>query len=166
MPRDKYNEIRNQVLKLTQEKEEIMERWRDDSRAKSEEIATARKEVERLAEKVRSSRTYHGRNKMMATEFNRYEHANSEMIAKYTREQIFPHLKFLHRSWSAYLPEDKRSFYCKIKVEVGLDAPADVDLESFWNGSTVPLFNKKLCETRSNVNTGVKNQYLGKVAAA
>ena len=164
--RDKYNEVRSEVLKLTQEKAEIMDRWREDSAEKSEQLASARKEVERLAEKVKSSRSYHGRNKMTTKEFNRYEHANSEMIAKYTREQVFPHLKFLHKSWSAYLPLDPRSFYCKINVEVGLDAPPDVDPEIFWNESTVPLMNKKICETRSNVNTGHKNQYKGKVVPA
>ena len=161
--RDKYNDIRKQLIEMTRAKEDILAKWKEDSNEKSERLASIMREAEMLAEKVRSTRHYHGRNKVTSKEFNRYEHANSKVIAKYVRENIFPHLKFLHKSWSKFLPKDTMSFYYKIESEVGLDVPEDVDPESFWVDSTVPLFNKKICETRSNANTGHKNQYKGKV---
>jgi len=75
-------------------------------------------------------------------------------------KDVFRVKKFLHHSWSYWLPLDKRSFCAKILSQ--LDMPEDMEPEWSWHKKIVPLINSKLCDIRSEATKGIQKAYLCK----
>ncbi len=91
--------------------------------------------------------------------FDGYDHVNSEIISKFCKKQLFPHHKFVHKSWKDYNLTNKGSLYSKIHQEI--DLPDYVRQnpskgEYFWMNKMVPMINKKYWEIRANVTAKIK----------
>ena len=54
---------------------------------------------------------------------------------------------------------DKTSLSYKCKEEI--DVPVHEDGEFYWANKIVPMINKKHCEIRANINSGIKLEYFG-----
>ena len=58
-----------------------------------------------------------------------------------------------------YSEKDKTSLSYKCKEEI--DVPVHKDGEFYWTNKIVPMINKKYCEIRANINSGIKLEYFG-----
>jgi hypothetical protein len=103
---------------------------------------------------------HRGRNTLQTKEFDSYDHTNQNVISQFCKNKLFPHQKFLHPSWKIYSEKDKTSLSYKCKEEI--DVPINEDGEFYWANKIVPMINKKYCEIRANINSGIKLEYFGK----
>jgi hypothetical protein len=55
--------------------------------------------------------------------------------------------------------KDKSSLSYKCNEEI--DVPVLEDGEFYWTNKIVPMINKKYCEIRANINSGIKVEYFG-----
>ena len=127
------------------------------------ELERYRVKMNMLRKQVIDGDVHRGRNSLRASEFDSFDHANLEIIGKFCKTQLFPHHKFLHSSWTKYSPGDKTSLYHKCREEIEL--PSIEDEEFYWRNKTVPFINKKYSEIRSNINSNIKGEYIGKSKA-
>ena len=104
------------------------------------ELDKYRSKLNKLQGQVMSGEVYQGRNSLRASQFDSYDHANLEIIGRFCKTKLFPHHKFLHSSWSKYIPGDKTSLYYKCREEI--DLPSIEDEEFYWRNKTVPFINK------------------------
>jgi hypothetical protein len=102
---------------------------------------------------------HRGRNTLQTKKFDSYAHTNQHVISQFCKNKLFPHQKFLHRSWKIYSKKDKTSLSYKCKEEI--DVPVNEDGEFYWANKIVPMINKKYCEIRANVNSVIKLEYFG-----
>jgi hypothetical protein len=58
-----------------------------------------------------------------------------------------------------YSDRDKSSLCYKCNEEI--DVPVLEDGEFYWTNKIVPMINKKYCEIRANINSGIKVEYFG-----
>jgi hypothetical protein len=105
-----------------------------------------------------------GRNKMNSKlSFDRYQHSNGDIVSSFCKNRMFPQYKFLEPSYVIFSLENPRSLCHKINkiIERPPSITSEIEEEFYWMNYTVPMFNKKYCELRSNFNTEVKKKYIG-----
>ena len=121
-------------------------------------LERAGEQIDTLTEALDSKQTHFGRNQRKKSTFDGYDLANNEPIRKFCRK-LFSHHKFLHPSWSYFLPNDPSSLYNKI---IGmLDPPQNEPPQLAWKKRFVPSINTALCDLRSETNKVARSQYLG-----
>ncbi len=104
-----------------------------------------------------------GRNAMNKSKFNKFDHANMEVVSGFFKNKMFPIYKFLEQSMLIYSSSNKKNLCFKFTELIAkpqeLNIPVDHDF--YWSNHIVPMINKKYIELRSNFNTEVKRVYLG-----
>ncbi len=130
-----------------------------------DQVDSCHQQIEKLQGQLLNRDVHRGCNTVSWGGFDKYDHANSEIVSNSCKKQLFPHFKFLHKSWKEYNPTDKGSLYSKINQEI--DLPDHVrqnpsEREYFWMNKTVPMINKKYCKIRANITAKITEQYLGK----
>ena len=116
--------------------------------------------MRKLQRQLLNGDVHRGRNTLQTKEFDSYDHTNQNVISQFCKNKLFPLQKFLHRSWKVYSEKDKTSLSYKCKEEI--DIPILEDNEFYWMNKIVPMINKKYCEIRANINSGIKSEYFGK----
>jgi hypothetical protein len=108
---------------------------------------------------------HRGWNSIKNSKYNQKDHANSDIIASFCKKRVFPHHKFLHKSWKTYALANKTSLYYKCCDEIIIPRQVEADLakmEYFWLNKTVPMINKKYCKIRANFNAAARGDYFGR----
>lgn len=116
--------------------------------------------MRKLQRQLLNGDVHHGRNYLQNKDFDSYDHTNQNIISQFCKNKLFPHQKFLHPSWKIYSEMDKTSLSYKIGEEI--DVPIHEDREFYWTNKIVPMINKKYCEIRANINSGIKLEYFCK----
>ena len=112
-----------------------------------------------LANDLKAKKKHHGRNQLRSEDMDGYDNANKPTIAIFLRFVILPHHKFPHKSWKDFTPENKLSFYCRLKQELAF--PPDAVVMVYYTDKVVPRVNKYLIDWRANVGSSVKAAYMG-----
>lgn len=115
--------------------------------------------AKKLRAELEAGKTHFGRNQMKKSDRDAFDHVNVNNIMEFMKD-MFRIKKFLHHSWSYWLPLDKRSFCAKILDQ--LDMPTDMEPEWFWHKKIVPLINSKMCDIRSEATKAIQKAYLSK----
>ena len=123
------------------------------------ELKECLERMRKLQRQVMNGDVYQGRNMLLTKEFDSYDHTNQDIISQFCKNKLFPHQKFLHPSWKVYSDKDKSSLSYKCNEEI--DVPVLEDGEFYWTNKIVPMINKKYCEIRANINSGIKVEYFG-----
>jgi hypothetical protein len=63
-------------------------------------------------------RVHQGQNTVRTCDFDLYDHSNQDIIARFYKNKIFSHHKFLHPLWKDYSPSDKNSLCYKCNKEI------------------------------------------------
>ena len=151
---DKYNRTRSELKSMRATRDELVQAQKAWELERQELLDRVSKTEDELSRK----KIYRGRNKTKVSNFDSDEHASNKVITKFIRQQIFPNVKFLHPSWTDYAPEVETSFFYRLHEE--LTFPGELGEECFWWNKVVPIVNKKICETRSNISQACRNGYL------
>ena len=143
---------------------------RDENRSKDQHIADLKREWEEkerrykrridvLINDLKTKKQYHGRSQLRAEDMDKYDNANRPIINNFMRFVILPHHKFLHNSWKDFTPENKLSFYYRLKQELAI--PPNAVVMVYYKDKVVPRVNKYLIDWRANVGTAIKEAYMG-----
>jgi hypothetical protein len=106
-----------------------------------DQVDSCHQQIEKLQRQLLNRNVHRGRNTVSWGGFNKYDHANSEIILNFCKKQLLPHYKFLHKSWKECNPMDKGSLNSKIHPEIDLldymrQNPSE--REYFWMNKMVP----------------------------
>jgi len=123
------------------------------------ELKECLERMRKLQRQVMNGDDHRGRYMLQTKEFDSYDHTNQDIISQFCKNKLFPHQKFLHQSWKVYSDKDKSSLCYKCNEEI--DVPVLEDGEFYWTNKIVPMINKKYCEIRANINSGIKVEYFG-----
>lgn len=156
----KYNDQRKELEKLRSKQGS----WITGERKMAAELDRLSAKLRRTEDALKRKKIYRGRNKTKTCEFDEDEHAMNKDIGLFIQQTVFPNTKFLHSTWSEYAPEVERSFFSKIKSEVVI-FPGDIEESVFWVDKVVPIVNKKICETRANITSTIRQGYIRKCVA-
>ncbi len=85
-----------------------------------DQVDSCHQHIENLQHQLLNRDVHHGCNTVSWGGFNKYDHANSEIISNFCKKQLFPHYKFLHKLWKEYNLTDKGSLYSMIHQETDL----------------------------------------------
>ncbi len=124
------------------------------------EVKECLERMRKLQRQLLSGDVHRGWNTLQTKEFDSYDHTNQNVISQFCKNKLFRHRKFLHPSWKIYSEKDKTSLSYKCKEEI--DVTVKEDGEFYWANKIVPMINKKYCEIRANINSGIKLEYFGK----
>ncbi len=96
-------------------------------------------------------------------EWDQTDLCNNDIVKSFCKNKLLPNHKFLGPEQLKYM-DDKRSLCFKIYAEIQLPdtITTPVDNIFYWNQRLVPMINTKLVEVRSNFNSYIKEQDLGK----
>jgi hypothetical protein len=130
-------------------------------------LTTYEVEVGSLRAKIIRGDNYCGRNSTYISKSVSWENndgVNNEVVTQFCKSKLFPLYKFLHQGWLEYSTDDTSSLCYKIFkiIEVPITVTTEVDKEFYWKTKILPMINKKLCKMRSNLNSTVKERYLGR----
>jgi hypothetical protein len=120
--------------------------------------------AKKLQHQLLNGEVHRGRDSIKKSEYDQNDHANSDIIANFCKKKVFPHHKFLHKSWKTYDPANKTSLYYKCCEEIDIPRQVEADpaeMEYFWLIKTVPMINKKYCKIRANFNAAARGEYFG-----
>jgi hypothetical protein len=95
----------------------------------------------RIQQQLMNGDVHRGRNTLRTSDYDSYDHLNQDIIARFCKNKLFPHQKFLHPSWKVYSARDKNSLSNKCNKEI--DIPVIEDGEFYWMNKTVPMIYKK-----------------------
>jgi hypothetical protein len=109
--------------------------------------------MRKLQRQLMNGDVHRGRNTLQTSYFDSYDHSNQDIIARFFKNKLFSHHKFLHPSRKDYSPSDKNSLCYKCNEEI--DIPVTEDSEFFLINKTMPMINKKYCKIRANINSQV-----------
>ncbi len=118
-----------------------------------------------LQRQLLNREVHRGWNSIKKSKYDQNNHASSNIIANFCKKRVFPHHKFLHKSWKTYAPANKTSLYYKCCDEIDIRRQVEADpakMEYFWLNKTVPMINKKYCKIRSNFNAVAGGEYFGR----
>jgi hypothetical protein len=137
------------------------------NKKKQDQVGCCCQQIKKLQHQLQNRDVHRGCNTVSWDGFDKYDHANSEIISNICKEQLYPHYKFLHKSWKEYNSTNKGGLYSKIHQEI--DLPDYVrqnqsEQDFFWMNKMLPMINKMYCEIRANGTAKIKEQYLGKCA--
>ena len=129
-----------------------------------DQVDSCRQQIEKLQRQPLNRDIQRGCNTVSWDGFDKHDHANSEILSNFCKKQLFPHYKFLYKSWKEYNPMNKGSLYSNIYQEI--DLPDHVrqnpsERYYFWMNKMVPMISKKYCEIRANITDKIKKKYLG-----
>lgn len=82
----------------------------------------------------------------------------SEKVMKFCAEYLFPRFKFLQKGWME-LSKEKKGFSSFVKRHLPL--PDNMEFDKKWDGLIAPTIVKKYTDMRCNVNSHVRDVYLG-----
>jgi hypothetical protein len=125
-----------------------------------DQVDSCCQQIEKLQHQLLNRDVHRGRNTVSWGRFNKYDHAYNEIISNFCKKQLFPHYKFLHKSWKGYNTMDKGSHYSKIHQEIDLTnyvRQNPSEQEYFWMNKMVPMINKKYCTIRANITVKLRN---------
>jgi hypothetical protein len=100
--------------------------------------------AKKLQRQLLNREVHRGQNSIKKSEYDQNDHANSDIIANFCKKWVFPHHKFLHKSWKTYAPANKTSLYYKCWDEINIPRQVEADpakTEYFWLNKTVPMIN-------------------------
>ncbi len=117
------------------------------------DIEECHAKMRKLQQQLMNGDVHRGQNTLQTSDFDSYDHSNQDIIARFCKNKLFSHHKFLHPSWKDYSPIDKNSLCYKCNEEIGV--PATEDGEFFLINKTVPMINKKYCKIRANINSSI-----------
>ncbi len=123
------------------------------------EIEECQAKMRKLQQQLMNGDVHQGGNMLQTSDFDSYDHSNQDIIARFCKNKLFPHQKFLHPSWKVYSASDKNSLSYKCNKEI--DIAVTEDGEFYWMNKTVPMINKKYCKIRANINSSIKVEYFG-----
>ena len=86
------------------------------------------------------------------------DHLNTQTIASYLRQAVWPTNKLLPKNWSKWR-DDRRSLCQMILQKVAL--PVGVDGKSYWESMLLGITNDKFCSLRSNFKQEMFEQFQG-----
>jgi hypothetical protein len=118
------------------------------------EIEECRAKMRKLQQQLMNADVHRGRNTLRTSDFDSYDHSNQDIIARFCKNKLFPHQKFLHPYCKVYSTSDKNSLSYKCNKEI--DIPVTEDGEFLFINKTVPMINKKYCKIRANINSSIK----------
>jgi hypothetical protein len=103
-----------------------------------------------------------GRKAINKLKFNKFDHINMEIVLGFCKNKMFLIYKFLEQSMLIFLP-NKQSLFAKLTrlIQISRELTTPTDHEFYWTDNIVPMINGKYIKIRSNINTKVKNVYLG-----
>jgi hypothetical protein len=99
------------------------------------ELKECLERMRKLQRQVMNGDVHQGKNMLQTKEFDSYDHTNQDIISQFCKNKLFPHQK--------------------------LDVPVLEDGEFYWTNKIVPMINKKYCEIRAKINSGIKVEYFG-----
>ena len=123
------------------------------------DIEECRAKMRKLQQQLMNGDIHRGRNTLRTSDYDLYDHLNQDIIARFCKNKLFPHQKFLHPLWKVYSASNKNSLSYKCNKEI--DIPVTEDGEFYWMNKTVPMINKKYCKIRANFNSSIKVEYFG-----
>jgi hypothetical protein len=85
--------------------------------------------LRKLQQQLMNGGVHQGRNTLRICDFDLYDHSNQDIIARFCKNILFSHHKFLHPSWKDYSPSDKNSLCYKCNDKI--DVPVTEDSEFF-----------------------------------
>ena len=74
-----------------------------------------KRRIDVLANNSKTQKKHHGRNQLRSEVMDTYDNANKPIIANFRWFVILPHHKFPNKSWKDFTPENKLTFYCRLK---------------------------------------------------
>lgn len=155
VPVERYKKLQKVVEKLNRK----IEGYIDRAASLEEAYNAAMTKAGKLEYQLASHKTYKGRNKIKTKDFDGYDRLNNEALITWIKWTVFPYHKFLDESWSEFDITNPLGFTLRLLKEV--DIPEDVITRDAFDNSVVPLFNRGLCQKRSNTNSGVRKMCLG-----
>ena len=117
-----------------------------------------------LQRQLLNREVHRGWNSIKKSKYDQNNHANSDIIANFCKKRVFPHHKFLHKSWKTYAPANKTSLYYKCCDEIDIPRQVEADPAKkgyFWLNKTVPMIKKKYCKIHANFNAAARDEYFG-----
>jgi hypothetical protein len=123
------------------------------------DIEECHAKMRKLQRQLMNGDVHQGRYTLWTSDFDLHEHSNQDIIARFCKNKLFSHHKFLHPSWKDYSPSDKNSLSYKCNKEI--DVLVTEDSEFFWINKMVPMINKNYCKIRANINSSIKGEYFG-----
>ena len=157
-PHSEYNE--GELKRMIRARETKIANLQGENERLKGELNECLERMRKLQGQLLNGDVHRGRNTLQTKEFDSYDHTNQNVISQFCKNKLFPHQKFLHPSWKIYSEKDKTSLSYKCKEEI--DVPINEDGEFYWANKIVPMINKKYCEIRANINSGIKLEYFGK----
>jgi hypothetical protein len=121
--------------------------------------------AKKLQRQLLNREVHRGQNSIKKSKYNQNDHANSDIIANFCKKRVFPHHKFLYKSWKTYAPANKTSLYYKCCDEINIPRQVEADpaeMEYFWLNKTVPMINKKYYKICANFNAAARGEYFGR----
>ncbi len=87
---------------------------------------------------------------MNKSDFDKFNHSNSEIILTFCKNRLFPTYKFIKLSMLIFSSTNQRSLSVKLNelIKKPKELVTPIDHEYYWSNSTVPIINKKYCEIR------------------
>ena len=139
-----------------------------ENKSLKEELQKYKDEVSTLRRGFSENGVYCGRNTTSRWrkkgEWDQTDLCNNDIVKSFCKNKLLPFYKFLGPEQLKYNDEEKRSLCFKIYTEI--QTPDKIKTRSdkifYWNQKLVPMINTKLVEVRSNFNSYIKKQYLGK----
>jgi hypothetical protein len=146
-----------ELKRMIQAQEMKIANLQEENKCLKGELKECLERMRKLQRQLLNGDVHRGRNTLQTKEFDSYDHTNQDVISQFCKNKLFPHQKFLHPSWKIYNETDKTSLSYKCKEEI--DVPVNENGEFYWANKIVPMINKKYCEIRANINSGIKLEY-------
>ena len=94
------------------------------------DIEECRAKMWKLQQQLMNVDVHRGRNTLRTSDYDLYDHLNQDIIARFFKNKLFPHQKFLHPLWKVYSASNKNSLSYKCNEEI--DIPVTEDSEFYW----------------------------------
>ena len=72
-------------------------------------IEGCRAKMRKLQQQLMNGNVHQGQNTLRTCDFDSYDHSNQDIIARFCKNKLFFHHKFLHPLWKDYSSSDKNS---------------------------------------------------------
>ncbi len=81
--------------------------------------------MRKLQQQLMNGDIHRGQNTLRTSDFDSYDDSNQDITARFCKNKLFSHHKFLHLLWKDYSPIDKNSLCYKCNKEI--DVPVTED---------------------------------------
>ncbi len=125
-PPDFANDTHKRMMRARDKRITELQKECDNLKGDIEEY---RAKMRKLQQQLMNGDIHQGRNTLRTSDFDSYDHSNQDIIARFCKNKLFSHHKFLHPLWKDYSPSDTNSLCYKCNEEI--DVPGTEDSEFF-----------------------------------